>query len=166
MNETQRLKNWVKDHQESLAKDRERKKKKPNEWMAEEAGAEVKAYDFWCDECEVDFTQEGYKTVHRLFGDPIVAYRTEHECGNECIRLMTHRDHDDYYIRSDKIQEQRNQYETEFLMHEQYGFNTLYGNPFHKTEKEKEEYVEKVMSSEVGLKGRSLKQKEKLRKLK
>jgi len=126
MNEYGILKNRVKDVQGQLDIEKERKKPNPNERMVENTPDIVDTYDFWCDECEKDFSSRAYKTVHRLYGDAIVSYRARCECGNECQRLVSHRDHDPYYARSEKVRRSRGEFSQDMLQPDQYGFNTLW----------------------------------------
>src|SRR3990167_9425573 len=138
MNETQRLSKWCSDHQKALKDERERKKPTPNERMAENAKDYVSSYDFWCENCQEDFTNEAYKSVHRLFGDAIATYWTEHEkCGNESVRLITHRDHDSFYYQSDKIHAQRGEYAADVLQAGQYGFQKHSGKVFEQFDKDR-----------------------------
>lgn len=130
MDEITKAKNRVMAHQKRLAEERERNKPSINERMIEEGKSFIDSYDFWCDVCEEDFTASASRHVHRLYGEPMVTYRAHHECGEECVRLITHRDADPYYDLSEKIHEQRNEYTADLLRHEDYGFKTLYGEPF------------------------------------
>ena len=131
MNELKQQIKRVKDLQAAL--DRERFLNRPSihEKMIEEALPWIEHYDFWCDDCQIDFTSQAYAFKHRLYGDYIATYRANcPECDDECVRHITHRDHDPYYGKSDKINEQRNRYATELLQHENYGFESFYGKPF------------------------------------
>lgn len=170
--DTERMSDYTRDVQAKLKQDRELKKPSIHERMAEEAAMFVDHYNFFCEECLEDFTSPAYKEVHRFYGDYIVTYRAIHEenedgedCGEECIRLVTHRDHDPYYYLSETVNQQRNQYYTELLQHEQYGFETMYGNPFREHDdklKEKEERIF-MRRRKTGLHGESLRSKEELR---
>ena len=167
MNEIARLKQRVKDIQDEQARERELHKPKPNERMAEDTPDFIESYDFWCDVCELDFTAPAYKTVHRLYGDPVVCYRTRHECGEECVRLISHRDHDPYYQKSEKIRRQRNEYVADVLQAEQYGFKTRYGDPYEKFNKDLEKREKEIIQSEKdkGFKGLSLQAQQELNRL-
>lgn len=167
MSEVARLKQRVRDIQEAKDRERELHRPRPHERMAEDTPDTIDAYDFWCEVCEVDFTVPAYKTVHRLYGDPVVCYRTQHECGNDCIRLISHRDHDPYYQRSEKIRQQRNEYITEVLQANQYGFKTYYGDPYKKFNDDLEKCEQKIIQSErdKGFKGLSLQAQQELSQL-
>lgn len=166
--EIERLKQRVNDIREENEKDRLLHKKRPNELMVENTPDFIESYDFWCSECEEDFDSPAYKTIHRLYGDPIVCYRTRHSCGNECVRLVSHRDHDQYYQLSEKIRRQRNEYARDALQADEYGFRANYGNPYAEFEKNLIEKEEKIIQNErdKGLKGLSLEAQQKLAKLK
>src|SRR3990167_10059863 len=103
MSEKSRLIGYVKNLQEAQERERELHKKRPNERMVENTPDTISSYDFWCDDCEMDWSGAASKTVHRLYGDAVVTFRAKHECGNECVRLVSHRDHDPYYQKSEKI---------------------------------------------------------------
>lgn len=163
--DTDRLKKRFYDQQ--VERDLERKRHEPNvnERMAADTPDTISSYDFWCDECEEDFSAPAWKTVHRLYGDPVVAYRTRHECGNECIRLLSHRDQDPYYQQSEKVRRQRNIYTADMLRPDQYGYRSLYGRPdFDKTLREMEENAIKE-ERERGFNGLSLETQEKLARI-
>jgi|SRR3990167_684923 len=126
MNELESGKKRVADVQAALARDRELKKPRPNQRMAEDVPDKA-MYAFWCDECDKDFNAEAYKVVVRLFNQDLITYRAECACGNECVRFISHRDLDIYYHQSEKIAEERNEAKLDLLRHDDYGFETLYG---------------------------------------
>uniref|UniRef100_A0A6M3IMZ5 Uncharacterized protein n=1 Tax=viral metagenome TaxID=1070528 RepID=A0A6M3IMZ5_9ZZZZ len=126
MNELQSGKKRVADVQAALARDREFKKPRPNQRMAEDVPDSAR-YSFWCDECDKDFNADAHKESHHIFEDLIITYRAECECGRECVRLISHRDLDPYYHLSEMIREERNRYRNDVLRHDEYGFETLYG---------------------------------------
>jgi len=131
MNEIERLTQRTKEIQQDLAKDRERKKLKPNQRMDDDVPQFLKSYDFWCDTCREDFVSSARKTSYRLDGHKISTIRGIcPECGKEAIRYATHRDQDPYYNKSRKIRRQRNEYALDFLRADQYGFKTQYGEPY------------------------------------
>ena len=168
MNPDEKAFRYTTDVQKKLHQEREMKKPSPNERMVQEAMDEISSYAFWCDNCQEDFNSPAYKTVHRLFGDPVVCYRTHHEeCGEECIRLITHRDHDPYYYLSERINLQRNEYTSDLLQAEQYGFQTHYGDPFLEHERELKLKEERIIMGykEKGLAGGSLGEQERLRRM-
>lgn len=155
MTEEQRLVKRLADQQKLLDQERKNKKPKLNERMEEDTPDRLDSYDFWCDNCQEDFTAPCYKTRHYLYGDVIAVWRaTCPECGEQCIRHITHRDHDLYYQKSAKIRRQRNEYAWEMLQAGEYGFNTRYGNPYREYEEMKEKSAKKRadLEREQGLK--------------
>lgn len=168
MNETERLKKHAEEIQEDLRKDRERQRPKPNENMDRDIPDVLKSFDFWCDTCQQDFESPARKTRYRLEGSVIATLRGAcPDCGETAIRYATHRDQDPYYQKSLKVRRQRNQYRIEMLQGREYGFKTHYGDPdadFNRTMAENEE---RIIRGEMvtGLRGQSLKTKEKMRNL-
>jgi hypothetical protein len=155
--ETERLKKKFLDRQAAIDEERRRIRRTPNQVMAEDASrAEVSTYDFWCDECQEDFAAPAYRTVHRLYGDPVVCYRARHGCGEECVRLVSHRDHDLYYARSEKVRRQRAQYEAETITPDRPGFRTLYGRQGFEDGLEETERSTIERAREIGHRGTSL----------
>lgn len=168
MNETERLKKYTEDFQEDLRIDRERKKLRPNENMDRDIPDRLKSYDFWCGNCQEDFSAPAVKTRYRLEGDVIATLRGEcPECGEVAIRYATHRDQDPYYQRSVKIRRQRNKYKVETLQGQEYGFRTHYGDPDKEFNKIIAEQEEKIMLADMstGLRGQSLKAKRKMEEI-
>lgn len=167
-NTQEKLTKYVKDQQQMFERERELKKPSPNQRMAESAADTVDSYDFWCATCCEDFTSSAYKTWHRLYGDAIATYRAYHEdCGEECIRYITHRDQDPFYWLSERVNAQRNEYEVDVLHHEQYGFRTHWGEPFKEYYARLKKGEEKIIMGEreKGFGGFSLKAQERLHKI-
>lgn len=168
MDEQERLTQRVKDLQRLQDQDRERRKVKPNIRMDEDLPDRLPAYDFWCDNCQEDFTVPCYKTRHRLYGYSVAIYRGKCPiCEEESTRNVTHRDEDNYYNKSTKIRHQRNKYAWHTLQADQTGFRTHYGIPFNEFEekmKDKEERLIKI-ERDKGIRGTSLEVQQRLRKL-
>lgn len=168
MSEYNRLKKRVEDQQKFQDQERERKKKKPNELMEEEANLYLNEFAFWCETCEEDFSSPCYKTRHRLYGDTIAVWRAKcPTCGTDCIRHITHKDEDLYYQRSVKVRRQRNQYAWETLQADEHGFRTWHGDPYREYNEEMQRREQKIIDEEKasGLKGMSLKTKQRLARL-
>lgn len=164
----QKMVKYVRDIQDKQKRDREMAKPTPYERMAEQAMDEVFSYAFWCDSCQEDFDSPAYKTVHRLFGDAVVCYRAYHEkCGEESIRLVTHRDHDPYYHLSERVHLMRGEYADDVLQADQYGFRTHYGEPFEEFERKLKLKEERIIMGykEKGLAGGSVREQERLGRL-
>ena|SRR3990167_4405641 len=163
--EYERLKQRVEDQQKLQEQEKERQKKKPNVLMEEETGKMIGSFDFWCDDCQEDFSSWAYKTSHRLYGDRVAVWRTQCPiCEEECIRLITHKDEDPYYYKSSKIRRQRNEYSTDLLQAEEYGFKSYYGNVDEEKIKKLEMQEQRFLEDEwdIGLKGKSFKTKQAL----
>ena len=168
MNDYQRQKKRVQDHQELLSQEWGKKKKKPNELMEEETGETLSSFDFWCDTCQQDFSAPCHKTKHRLYGDVIAVWRAVcPDCGEEAIRHITHKDEDLYYNKSTKVRHQRNEYAWETLQAGEHGFRTHYGDPFKEYNEEMQRKEKKIIDEErsAGLRGMSLETQERLRRL-
>jgi len=164
----ERLKQRTEALQEELRIDRERRKPKPNENMDKDIPDRLRAYGFWCDVCQEDFTASAYKTRYRIDGHIIATLRGRcPDCETAAIRYATHRDQDPYYQRSIIIRKQRNQNRIEMLQANEYGFRTHYGDPdleFNKIMAREEERLIRAELS-VGLHGQSLRTKNKLEEL-
>lgn len=168
MNETERLQKRTEEIQEDLRKDRERRKPKPNENMDRDIPDKLESFDFWCESCQQDFESSARKTRYRLEGDIIATLRGEcPDCGETAIRYATHRDQDPYYQKSLMIRRQRNKYRIEMLQGQEYGFRTHYGDPDVEFDKIIAEQEERIMMADwgTGLKGQSLKAKNKLEEI-
>lgn len=166
--EEKNLRERVQHHQNQMSLDRERAKPSPVQRMIEGMPDTVDKYDFWCEECQIDFTSPAYKVSYRVFGEPIASYRSQcPKCDEDCIRLISHRDNDVYYALSDKVRIQRKQYRADILQAEDYGFRSRYGEPFVEHIKRIQEAEEKIIQEErmKGYSGFSLEAKEKLAKL-
>ena len=168
MSQIDRLKRYTEEIQEELRMDREKRKPNPNLNMDRDIPEVLKLFDFWCSTCQEDFVAPARKTRHRMGGDVIATIRGEcPECGESAIRYATHRDQDPYYQRSTKMRRQRNKYQVEMLQAQEYGFKTHYGDyraDFNKRMAENEERIIKE-DLKLGLKGQSLKTKERLGQL-
>ena len=163
MNEIERLQQRTKGYQEDLRKDRERRKPKPNQRMDDDIPQVLSSYDFWCEDCQQDFSAPARKTSYKFEGNVISTIRGIcPECGITAIRYATHRDQDPYYSKSLIIRRQRNQYALEMLQAEQYGFRTQYGEPYAEFNRKMAEKDEKRFNERIGtgLKGLSLEEKE------
>ncbi len=166
MNE-QLAKQFVQDIQEQKRIERERQKPSPNKRMAEDAKDYLDSYPFWCDECEKDFDAECHKTWHRLYGDWIAVYRGYCDCGEECVRHITHKDHDPYYQKSERINRDKNHFAVETLQAEEYGFRTHYGEPWKEYYAKLQRAEEKIITGEreKGFGGLSFQSQEELKRI-
>lgn len=168
MNETERLKEYAKEIEKTLKQDRERRKPKPNENMDKDIPDFMDSFDFWCDTCKQDFQSPARKSRYRMEGDVIATLRGKcPDCEEMAIRYVTHRDQDPYYNKSLNIRRQRNQFRIEMLQGKEYGFRTHYGDPDKDFNDRILDAEEKIIKEElgVGLRGQSLKMKDKLQQL-
>lgn len=136
---------FVSDIQEQKKLERERAKPSPNKRMVEDAKDYVESYPFWCENCG-DVELGGHKVWHRLYGDWIATYRAYCDCGEELIRYITHRDSDPYYYLSDKINSDRNEFAAEMLQADDYGFKTLYGEPYAEYVARQQKHEERIFN--------------------
>ena len=169
MNEIERLKKRTRDQQEMMRQERQRQKLNPNENMDADIPNRLSSYDFWCSLCQEDFSAPAWKTRYHSDGSLIAVLRGQcPECGETAVRYVTHRDQDPYYQRSWKIRRQRNQYLIETLQAEQYGFRTHYGEPYGEFQKglQREEEIALGVDRKAGLRGPSLKAKERIERFK
>ena len=168
--EKERLTKRVKDQQEQMAQERANTRRKTDtaeDRMTQEAETN-KNTDFWCSVCEKDFSADGHKTVTVIGTSQISMHRAKcPDCEGEVNRHITHRDQDPYYYKSEKIHRQRNEYLIDTLQAQHYGFKSYYGDPYHKFTEEMKIKDEILWNEheQMGLKGRSLAQKEQIRRL-
>ena len=166
--EYSKLEKRVVDQQKLLEQERRKKKPKANELMEKETGDTLNSFDFWCDTCQEDFSAPCYKTKHRLYGDTVAVWRAKcPDCGEDCIRHITHKDEDLYYDKSTKIRHDRNQYAWDMLQSHEYGFRTHYGEPFKEYNEEMQRKEKKIIEQQrgQGLDGWDLESKQRLKRL-
>lgn len=104
--------------------------------LAYEHEEDIKKYpaicllDFWCDKCKEDFTANTAKqTQDDWHGREIAFYKTKCWKGHWCIRHITDRLRDPYFIKSKKIIKDREKYNYDTLQPYEDGFNMVYGKP-------------------------------------
>lgn len=87
--------------------------------------------DFYCRKCKEDFYRPATKQIEVDWNNPlqrIAFYQAKHrKCGNWCIRLITDRQRDAYWIRSKQVRRDQGQHANDMLQPWQEGFNLLYG---------------------------------------
>lgn len=86
--------------------------------------------DFWCNKCQKDFKSMSIKEVEIDWSCPtqyIAFYKTKCNQGHWCIRLITDRQRDGFFIRSKLMARDRGQHYADTLQPWQTGFNLLYG---------------------------------------
>ena len=149
----------LREHQKAMDQEKERGKPNVMERMDKDAADTLDHYDFWCESCQEDFEAPCYKTRHRIYGNTIAVYRAKcPECEGDALRHVTHKDEDRYYQKSTKIHRARKQYEWEYIQPGQYGFKSLYGEPYKEFQERLQLRERRIVEGEreKGLKGLSL----------
>lgn len=145
MGDRERLIKHVQDTQRDIEVERERHKPSRDTLIERDCTEVIPSMDFWCDQCEEDWTIPGFR-ADATMGDTLYVTIRAYcpTCDAELIRYVTQKREDPYYQRSKKILRQRNQYIRDVLQGGDYGFRTLYGDPFdafHKRIIEDEEHA-------------------------
>lgn len=86
--------------------------------------------EFWCNTCQLDFVSETVKQVEDDWNCPghqIAFYRTKCFKGHWCIRLITDRFLDGYFMRSKHLARDRAKHYQDTLQPFQDGYNLLFG---------------------------------------
>lgn len=91
----------------------------------------VMAMDFHCAECREDFKAVAVLQVEADWSNAnqrIAFYKTKHrKCGNWCIRLVTDKNKDGFFVRSRVLAQDRGKYHNDIVQPWEEGFNMLYG---------------------------------------
>lgn len=85
--------------------------------------------EFWCDECNKDFTAWGFKCVETDWSYPtwrIAYYKGKCPKGHKAIRRITDKPLDPYFIKSLMLKKQRVDYKKDLLQEGDVGFKMLY----------------------------------------
>lgn len=85
--------------------------------------------DFWCNRCKKDFKSLAYKQVEQDWNanQEIAFYKTKHFCGSWCIRLITDKLKDGFWVRSRFLALDRGNHFADTIQPHETGFNLLYG---------------------------------------
>lgn len=170
MKDTDRLMQRFNEKQVELDQDRadkERRKKNRREYTAFLKLPEHTETEFFCDWCVQDFTAPAYKTWSEHYGVgawisfcPI--------CGRPMCRWITDKKNDPYYAKSARVRSMRSEFMADTLQPQQYGFRTLYGDPFEKYQKLFQQQDIEIRSRylSMGLSGETLKEKTEREKIK
>ena len=164
MSHEQRMKDVVLGHQEELVKDREEKKRRAAREKEKRAFDKLPAQtrmEFWCGACQIDFVAPAYKfwsEVHKLGAWHSVCP----SCERMVIRHVNHKDSDPYYEQSAKVRVMRGEAAKDMLQPMDYGFETLYGDPFEHYYRRFQEGEERIHSryAALGLTGLTTGEKE------
>lgn len=122
------------DGQQKRSDDRNYHRDKEKE--REERGKLIKdsrmmvATDFWCEGCKKDFKSMAVLQVESDWscsGQDIAFYKTKCYCGKWCIRFVTDKNKDAYWIKSRTVRAEQGKYANDLIQPYQTGFNLLYG---------------------------------------
>lgn len=84
---------------------------------------------FWCESCEADFNAKAYKVVRLHRGKlPIAWWVGFCPARHKCIRRITDKVNDKYYLRSFIVKRDRARYADDLLTPEHHRFWLLYGH--------------------------------------
>jgi len=164
------LKERVAEIQRALDEDKEIKKARKALTKEERAFRKLPDQadnDFFCDRCQLDFKAPSYKHWVSLYG--IGAWISFCPiCGVMTCRWITNKANDPYYEKSSKIRGMRSMFEADMLQPDQYGFQTLYGDPFEKYHKILEHQEEEIRTRylSLGLTGETLQEQSEREKMK
>lgn len=87
--------------------------------------------DFWCDKCKRDFKFVSIREVEIDWSCPsqmIAFYRSKCDKGHWCIRLITDKHRDGFFIKSKLTRIDQGSHYADILQPWQTGFQLLYGN--------------------------------------
>tara|TARA_R110000868_G_scaffold86958_1_gene243526 strand:- start:15615 stop:15959 length:345 start_codon:yes stop_codon:yes gene_type:complete len=111
-----------------MHRNREQAQKEREDLIKDSKSVDIK--EFWCDECKMDFAELVWKQVEVDWSNTaqrIAFYKTKHECGNWCIRLITDRNRDAYWFESMQVSRDRGKHHNDILQSFETGYNLLYG---------------------------------------
>jgi len=86
--------------------------------------------DFWCQECREDFKGRAVRQIETDWNNPeqrIAFYRSKCAEGHWCIRLITDKNRDGFWMRSKRLALDRGNHVADIIQPFQSGFNMLYG---------------------------------------
>jgi len=95
--------------------------------------------DFWCEECEKDFTADAYKVIGEAGRWPVAWYVGLCPENHKCIRYITDKENDSYYWKSKMIREQRHEMEDAMLIPSDPRFKLVYPEKWRELEKLRDE---------------------------
>lgn len=85
--------------------------------------------DFWCEDCRQDFKSMSIREIETDWSNEqqrIAFYKTKHDCGKWCIRLITDRHRDGFWFKSRQVAIDRGRHFREILQPFESGYNLLY----------------------------------------
>lgn len=86
--------------------------------------------DFWCDKCKEDFKGQSVKQVETDWTNSlqnIAFYKNKCSKGHWCIRLITDRHKDGFFIKSKLMALDKGRHHNDTIQPDQTNFNLLYG---------------------------------------
>ena len=86
--------------------------------------------DFWCDTCRIDFKALAWKQTEIDWSNPnqmIGFYKTKCWHGHWCMRLITDKHKDGFFIKSRAIARDRGKYYNDIIQPGDTGYQLLYG---------------------------------------
>lgn len=122
------------DRQQKRVEDRNYHREKDKECeerdqLIQEA-AVVALTDFWCEDCKLDFKSVAMKQVEVDWSNStqnIAFYKAKCFCGKWCMRLITDKFRDGFWVRSKNIAKDRGKHYKDTLQPFETGFQLLYG---------------------------------------
>lgn len=161
--ETEQLKKSLESHYQDIDIENERKRKRKaqtKEKRAFDALPTQTKYEFFCINCDIDFVAPAYKNwseIHQVGIWQSFCPR----CERLVVRHTTGKKYDPYYEHSHKVRVMRGEAERDMLRPTDYGFKTLYGDPFEHYYRRFQETQEDIDNryAALGLTGMTLDQK-------
>ena len=86
--------------------------------------------EFFCDWCDEDFANIAIKHVETDWSNPtqrVAYFKSKHDCGNWCIRHITDRNADPYWMESRQVAQDRGKHHNELIQPFETGYELLYG---------------------------------------
>ncbi len=85
--------------------------------------------DFWCDKCKQDFKSQSIKEIEQDWysGQRNAFYRSKCDKGHWCIRLITDKLKDGFWMKSTAIAKDRGKHFADLLQPGETNYNMLYG---------------------------------------
>ena len=96
---------------------------------------ETTRMDFWCEECQKDFTSDAYKVIGEAGQWPVAWYAGLCPENHVCIRYITDKENDSYYWKSKMIREQRHEMADAMLIPSDPRFKLVYPEKWRELEK-------------------------------
>jgi hypothetical protein len=100
---------------------------------------ETTRMDFWCEECQKDFTSDAYKVIGEAGQWPVAWYAGLCPENHVCIRYITDKENDSYYWKSKMIREQRHEMADAMLIPSDPRFKLVYPEKWRELEKLRDE---------------------------